>query len=73
MPRFVLAGVLLAVLGGTPAAASPVPDDPSEICPLLIGESIPSAPVRNVIGDTVALSDVVQGTATLLIFYRGGW
>ncbi len=44
-----------------------------EVNPLLIGAKIPSAQVANQQGDSMDLTDVLQGKSSVVIFYRGGW
>ena len=78
-PRHLLklvAGVLcpsfLMVPGGA-AGADTLPTDPNDIRPLLVGSSVPDARVRDVQGETHTLPEIMDGTPTVLIVYRGGW
>lgn len=45
----------------------------NEICPLKVGEEIPSANLQTIEGSDINLRDVVKGRKSVLIFYRGGW
>lgn len=49
-----------------------IPKSPNEIKPLLIGDNIPNAKLKNIEGKEVNIKDVVNGN-TVLIFFRGGW
>lgn len=44
-----------------------------DICPIKIGEEVPSAIIRTAEGEEVDIRDVVMNKKTILIFYRGGW
>ncbi len=50
-----------------------IPGSPREICPLLIGDTVPAVTVASVDGAPVGLTEVISGKPTVLIFYRGGW
>lgn len=50
-----------------------VPNDPNLVRPALIGSSIPDVEMKKLDGSGIALSDVVKGKKTILVFYRGGW
>lgn len=52
---------------------SQVPENPEDISPLLIGETIPNAKVLNSEGKTLELNEVISQKPTILVFYRGGW
>jgi peroxiredoxin len=54
-------------------ADSSVPAKPTDISPLLIGESIPSLALKDANGKTVRVNDKIKERPTILIFYRGGW
>jgi peroxiredoxin len=57
----------------TQPAGSEIPQRPTDISPLLIGEVIPSVSLLDVAGKTVNLLEKVAQKPTILIFYRGGW
>lgn len=50
-----------------------VANSAEEICPIKIGEKIPSVNVRNLDGENVNLNELTSGKKSVLIFYRGGW
>jgi peroxiredoxin len=50
-----------------------VPSNPEDICPLLIGEKIPSSLVYNSSGEAEPLEMLIEKQKTVLIFFRGGW
>jgi peroxiredoxin len=50
-----------------------VPENAEDICPLLIGESIPKATLQDSEGKQVELSKLLGNKPTVLVFYRGGW
>ena len=50
-----------------------IPNSPSDICPLLVGESIPAVTLKTPDGQDVDLKAAISQKPTLLIFYRGGW
>jgi peroxiredoxin len=50
-----------------------VADSAEDICPIKIGEKIPSVNVRTLDSENVDLSKLTLGKKTVLIFYRGGW
>ncbi|MFZ1518734.1 MAG: peroxiredoxin-like family protein [Ignavibacteriaceae bacterium] len=50
-----------------------VADSAEDICPIKVGEKIPSVNVRNLDSENVDLSKLTLGKKTVLIFYRGGW
>lgn len=50
-----------------------VANSAEEICPIKIGETIPSVYVKNLDGENVDLNGLTSGKKSVLIFYRGGW
>jgi hypothetical protein len=64
----VLAGILSAAF-----MANAEPTAPDQVQPLLIGSPLPDVAITNLDGESVSLADVILGSPTLLIFYRGGW
>ena len=44
----------------------------SEVCPLKIGETIPTIELKNIKNQAVNLNELCQ-KPTVLIFFRGGW
>lgn len=50
-----------------------VPENAEDICPLLIGETIPKATLQDSQGKQVELVKYLSKKPTVLVFYRGGW
>lgn len=50
-----------------------VPKNAEDICPLLMGESIPKATLQNSEGKQIELGKLLSNKPTVLVFYRGGW
>ena len=55
------------------ALATTVPDDASDIRPLLIGQQIPDIALSDIDGKTVTLRALAAEKPIVLVFYRGGW
>jgi len=45
----------------------------NEICPLIVGEEIPSAILQSLDGNEINIREIIKGNKSILIFYRGGW
>jgi peroxiredoxin len=56
-----------------PPADSTVPAKPTDISPLLTGESIPMLILPDVNGKAFHLNEKIKERPAILIFYRGGW
>lgn len=50
-----------------------LPNSPNEICPILIGESVPKLELTKIDGSSFNLNAAIEQKPTILIFYRGGW
>ncbi len=50
-----------------------VPEKAEDICPLLIGETLPKGNLQDEEGKIILLKDLIEATPTVLVFYRGGW
>ena len=50
-----------------------VPSQAEDICPALIGQSIPNTILRTRDNSPLELTSAIAEKPTLLIFYRGGW
>jgi len=50
-----------------------VANSPNEICPILVGESVPKLELTKVDGSSFNLNAAIEQKPTILIFYRGGW
>lgn len=55
------------------SVSAQVPENAEDICPLLIGESIPKATLQDSEGKQVELSKLLGNKPSVLVFYRGGW
>lgn len=54
-------------------ALAQVAENAEDICPLLIGETIPKATLQDSDGNQVELGTFLSKKPTVLVFYRGGW
>jgi peroxiredoxin len=50
-----------------------VPEKAEDISPLLIGETLPKASLRDANGKTIEFNTIIKEKPTVLVFYRGGW
>lgn len=50
-----------------------VPLKPTDISPLLIGETIPSINLPDATGKSFNLNESIASKPTIVVFYRGGW
>ncbi|MCJ8209135.1 AhpC/TSA family protein [Mucilaginibacter sp. RS28] len=57
----------------TKQADTAIPAKPTDISPLLIGESVPQLTLPDANGNAVNLNQKITEKPTILIFYRGGW
>jgi peroxiredoxin len=55
------------------SVSAQVPKNGEDICPLLIGETIPKATLQDSEGKQVELGRLLINKPTVLVFYRGGW
>lgn len=53
--------------------AQEVPSSPTEVCPLLVGATIPDTSLRAFDDEETTLHAAVGDFRAVLIFYRGGW
>ena len=66
--------ILLLSLGSQVAAESTkVANAPDQICPILIGSSLPAITVQDLEGKSFDLNKAVAKKPTVLIYFRGGW
>lgn len=54
-------------------AYSQIPGKAEDISPLLIGESLPKATLKDAEGKATSLKTLLEEKPTVLVFYRGGW
>lgn len=50
-----------------------VANSANEVCPIKIGEKVPSAIVVSLDGKEMNIQDIVKEKNSIIIFYRGGW
>ena len=50
-----------------------IPDKAENICPVLMGQSLPKIVLRTTDNTSFDLNTAITDKATILIFYRGGW
>jgi len=50
-----------------------VPNSPVEICPILVGDTIPNLTLHTQEGTPFDLKNAVKSKPTVLVFFRGGW
>jgi len=55
------------------SAYAQLPEKAEDICPLLIGESLPNATLKDGLGRNVDLLSTIDEKPAVLVFYRGGW
>ena len=66
--------ILLLSLGSQAAADSTkVANAPDQICPILIGSSLPAITVQDLEGKSFDLNKAIAKKPTVLIYFRGGW
>lgn len=64
---------LFSVLLVSSSRAQMVPNEATNVNPILVNSTIPDVSVKTIDGKTTALREIVSEKPTLLIFYRGGW
>jgi len=50
-----------------------VPNAAEDICPILVGETIPAGYLKNVEGENLGIRKLIKKQKTVLVFYRGNW
>ncbi len=71
MEKVFLFGSLLLFIAAVQGWAQA--DKADEVCPILVGETIPDVKVHTVEGNAVRLPELVKEKPAVIIFYRGGW
>jgi len=69
--RSTLLSILLSVI--CLSSTAQLPDKAEDICPLLIGERLPNATLRDRYDRKVDFLSVIDEKPAVLVFYRGGW
>lgn len=54
-------------------AVAQLPKVPTDISPLLIGETFPNTNLISILGNEISLFSITKEKPTVIIFYRGGW
>jgi peroxiredoxin len=67
------ANIVCRPMADTTMMKNTIAAKPTDISPLLIGESIPAVEVSNAGGKLYNLISKVSEKPTILVFYRGGW
>jgi len=70
--KIILIGLLLLPVFGQ-AQNQTIPEKPEDISPLLIGETIPTATLKDAMGHPFPMKANIADAPTVLVFYRGGW
>lgn len=67
--------ILLLLSPGSQVAAdnTKVANAPDQICPILIGSSLPAITVQSLDGKSFDLNKAIAEKPTVLIYFRGGW
>ena len=55
------------------STSTQIPNSAQEICPILVGDTIPNLTLHTQDGFPFDLKKAVQSKPTVLIFFRGGW
>jgi peroxiredoxin len=50
-----------------------VTEDATEICPILIGETLPDGTMTNLDKEKTSIHKLTESKPTIIVFYRGGW
>lgn len=64
---------LCAFPGNITNADDGIAESAEKVRPIGVGSIVPNASVRDISGNQVELSAILNGKPTILIFYRGGW
>ncbi len=65
--------ILFFILLNTFSVKAQIPENPEDISPLLIGETLPSVNLIDDLGEIINLNNQIKKMNTVLVFYRGGW
>jgi peroxiredoxin len=71
MRRVILFGAFLLLFSTENFAQ--IADKAEDICPLMVGETLPNEQVMNIENKPVELFSILKQKPTVLVFYRGGW
>lgn len=65
--------LILIIMGFFSKAITQIPNKAEDVCPLLIGETLPDVSLLGNEGNSTKLYDELGKMPTVLVFYRGGW
>ena len=65
--------LLLGLSGHLAAESQKVANAPDQICPILIGSTLPAISLQNLDGKSFDLNKAIAEKPTILIYFRGGW
>jgi peroxiredoxin len=55
------------------ADSAHVPASPQNVCPILVGTTMPVVTLRTADNEAFDLNDAVKQHPSVILFYRGGW
>ena len=64
---------LLMLLFSLPSIAKPIALDELNVMPLMNGQTIPAASLKDLQGNSVDIAKLTAGKPSIIFFYRGGW
>lgn len=75
MTRFNLKALLAIamMLCWLPTSQAEIADSPTQVHPVLIGQTVADVTLRDGQGDSASLLETIAGKPSVLVFYRGGW
>lgn len=73
MKKYIYAIMTIFCVSCISIGSAQTPEKAEDICPLLIGEKLPTATLQDADGRKVLFKNVIEGNHTVLVFYRGGW
>ena len=69
----VLALIISSATLSHAANAKPIASDELNVMPLMNGQTIPSANLKDLNDRTIDIAKITQGKPSVIFFYRGGW
>ena len=61
------------ICGQIATAENGITEDPTKVCPIKVGQSLPALSLQDIEGKKFDLNAAVAKKPTILIFYRGSW
>lgn len=71
--RVLISMLVLLSIQRLSAQVVQIAEQPDQICPILIGETIPDVVLKDVTSKEVELKAILAQKPSIVIFYRGGW